>query len=858
MTHAGYHGAPNGGDPRAPAGAPDASGGFTHRQVMTILVGLLLGMFLASLDQTVVSTAIRTVADDLNGYDLQAWATTAFLITSTIANPLYGKLSDLYGRRPFYLFAIGVFLVGSMLCGLATSMYQLAAFRAVQGIGAGGLMSLAMVIVGDIVPPRERSKYQGYFMAVFGTSSVLGPVIGGALSGQESILGITGWRWIFYVNVPIGLIAFVTVMKVLHLPHTRREHRIDFPGALALITCLVPLLLVAEQGRTWGWGSGRALLCYAVGAVGLVAFVLAERVYKDDALLPLRMFGNRTFTVTSMGSIAVGVGMFGGILLLPQYLQIVHGSSPTLAGLQMIPLVLGIMTASIIAGQTIARTGKYRPFPLVGAVFIVAALVSMSFIVSGDTHWGTLAPFMVLLGLGLGFNFQPIILAVQNAVSPREIGVATSSVTFFRQMGGTIGTAAFLSILFSSLNGKIADAYADARGTAAFQQAAAAHTDQLKTLQNVGGGNTGGSFGDTSFIQRLHPALAAPFKTGFAHSIDLVFLVAACVVALGFVVLLFLPQLPLRNLSGMQAAAQQAAAGRPPGAVPSRDTARAAGTAAPKSASLASTQPAGAGTRGNPNGIPEPASVPGAAPRGTQLPGAVKRAPAGATGLRIGRTRSSRAAIGLGVGATALVVAGFTPDLDTAQPSGEDSPVAIATGSSAPAARTAAPSAAAQTTISLADPGPTTAGGLIAPPPEGAGAPATTTAPTWASASSADSASSSLSSAGASEPLSSAAEPSAAASSGPALTLVPSSTAPTSAAPTSAAPTSAAPTSAAPTSAAPTSAAPTSAAPTSAAPTSAAPTSAAPTSAAPTSAAVVPPRSWRTSYAASRLRAAVS
>ena len=224
-------------DARAAAAAPDASGAFTHRQIVTILAGLMLGMFLAALDQTVVSTAIRTIADDLQGFDLQAWATTAFLITSTITTPLYGKLSDLYGRRPFYLFAIGVFVVGSMLCGLADSMYQLAAFRALQGIGAGGLMSLALAIIGDIVPPRERSKYQGFFMAVFGTSSVLGPVIGGFLAGQDSILGITGWRWIFYVNVPLGLLAFAVVMRVLHLPHQRRDHRIDWPGALALITC---------------------------------------------------------------------------------------------------------------------------------------------------------------------------------------------------------------------------------------------------------------------------------------------------------------------------------------------------------------------------------------------------------------------------------------------------------------------------------------------------------------------------------------------------------------------------------------------------------------------------------------------
>src|SRR4051794_35303988 len=479
---------------RAAAAAPDASGVFSHRQILTILGGLMLGMFLAALDQTVVSTAIRTIADDLNGYDLQAWATTAFLITSTISTPLYGKLSDLYGRRPFYLFAIGIFVVGSMLCGLADSMYQLAAFRAIQGIGAGGLMSLALAIIGDIVPPRERSRYQGMFMAVFGTSSVLGPVIGGFFAGQDEILGITGWRWIFYLNVPLGILAFAVVFRVLHLPHTRRDHRIDWPGALALVTCLVPLLIVAEQGRIWGWGSGRAVLCYAIGVIGLIAFILAERIYKDDALLPLRMFKNRSFSVSSVGSIVLGAGMFGGILLLPQYLQIVHGSSPTVAGLQMIPLVAGIMTGAMGSGVAIGKTGKYKIYPLVGIVFIVAALVSMSFIIDADTSVWALAPFMVLLGVGLGFNFQPVILAVQNAVRPTEMGVATSSVTFFRQMGGTIGVAAFLSILFTTLPDKIARAYAAAQNTPAFQQAAAAHPDQVQALQSNSGGVQ-----DTSF-----------------------------------------------------------------------------------------------------------------------------------------------------------------------------------------------------------------------------------------------------------------------------------------------------------------------------------------------------------------------
>ncbi|WP_116450921.1 MDR family MFS transporter [Blastococcus litoris] len=536
-------------DARAAAAAPDASGVFTHRQILTILGGLMLGMFLAALDQTVVSTAIRTIADDLEGYDLQAWATTAFLITSTIATPLYGKLSDLYGRRPFYLFAIGVFVVGSMLCGLADTMYQLAAYRAIQGIGAGGLMSLALAIIGDIVPPRERSRYQGMFMAVFGTSSVLGPVIGGFFAGQDSLLAITGWRWIFYLNVPLGIAAFAVVFRVLHLPHTRRDHRIDWPGALALVTCLVPLLIVAEQGRIWGWDSGRAVLCYAIGAVGLVLFILAERAYKDDALLPLRMFRNRSFAVSSVGSIVLGAGMFGGILLLPQYLQIVHGSSPTVAGLQMIPLVAGIMTGAMGSGIAISKTGKYKIYPLVGIVFIVAALVSMSFIIGADTSVWVLAPFMVLLGLGLGFNFQPVILAVQNAVRPTEMGVATSSVTFFRQMGGTIGVAAFLSILFTTLPDKISSAV----------RAAAATDPRVAEAVQSGQLNGGGDLSDTSFIQQLPDFLALPFKTGFSDSIDLVFMVAAIVVAIGFFVMLFLPELPLRNQSGIQA--QQAGAG---------------------------------------------------------------------------------------------------------------------------------------------------------------------------------------------------------------------------------------------------------------------------------------------------------
>jgi EmrB/QacA subfamily drug resistance transporter len=551
---------------RAASPSPPLAGGLSHRQILTILVGLLMGMFLAALDQTIIATAMRTIADDLQGFSLQAWATTAFLITSTISTPLYGKLSDIYGRKGFFLFAIGIFIVGSALCGLSRSMYELAAFRGIQGIGAGGLFSLALAIIGDIVPPRERAKYQGYFLAVFGTSSVLGPLLGGFFAGTGSILGISGWRWIFYINVPIAAAAMIVVIRVLHLPHTRRDHRIDWPGALALIVALVPLLIAAEQGQSWGWGSGRSLVCYLVGAAGIVAFLLIERWYKEDALLPLRLFRGKTFAIGSGASFVLGMAMFGGLLVLPLYLQIVKGSSPTRAGLETLPLVLGIMFGSIFAGQMISRTGRYRIFPIVGSVLMLAALLLFTTIGADTPLWRTML-IMALMGIGLGGNMQPIVTAVQNAVGPREIGVATSSVTFFRSMGGTLGAAVFLSILFSVLTGKIKSAFTAAAGTPAFQQAAAAHPDQVKALQQAGSGSTS-SLNDTAFVNRLASALAHPFKVGFSDAMHVVFLTASGVMLVGLVIILFLPELPLRANSAVAARAAEDAAAVPEAEVP--------------------------------------------------------------------------------------------------------------------------------------------------------------------------------------------------------------------------------------------------------------------------------------------------
>ncbi|MEY9892544.1 EmrB/QacA subfamily drug resistance transporter [Catenulispora sp. MAP5-51] len=536
----------------APAAAEE-TGIFTHRQILTILSGLLMAIFLASLDQTIVSVAMRTVADDLRGFSLQAWATTAFLITSTITTPLYGKLSDMYGRRPFMLFAIGVFITGSVLCGLAQSMYQLAAFRAVQGLGAGGLFALSLAIIGDIVPPRERAKYQGYSLAMFATSSVLGPVLGGFFAGAHHILGVSGWRWIFYVNVPIAAAAFILVAKNLHLPahHTRR--RIDWPGAAALAAGMVPLLIVATNGRTWGWGSGSALACYVIGGLGLAAFLYSEKRYGDDALIPLRLFGTRTYSIATTSTFVLGMAMYGGLLVVPLYLQIVKGGSPTKAGLEMLPLVAGLMVSSVVCGQAIMRTGRYRIFPVTGTALILAALLLFATIGADTPVWQTML-VMLLMGLGVGGSMQPLIVAVQNSARPAEIGVATSSMTFFQSMGGTLGAAVFLSILFSTLGDHINSALSTASQSPGFAAAAATHQQQLA-------GGAVRVLNDTAFVGTLPPVLAHPYKTGFSGAMSVVFLSVAAIMAVSMIVICFLPELPLRTMSGAQARVEADAAG---------------------------------------------------------------------------------------------------------------------------------------------------------------------------------------------------------------------------------------------------------------------------------------------------------
>ncbi|WP_216894140.1 MDR family MFS transporter [Nocardia alni] len=544
--------------------ADRTAGGFTHRQVLVILSGLMLGMLLAALDQTIVSTSIRTISDDLHGYSMQAWVTTAYLITSTLSTPLYGKLSDMFGRKPFYLAAITIFIVGSLACSFTDSMYQLAAFRALQGLGAGGLMSLALTIMGDIVGPRERARYQGYFLAVFGTSSVVGPVLGGLLAGQSHILGITGWRWVFLVNVPVGILALAVVTRVLRLPkRPRTSVRIDWWGVLALVVGLVPLLIVAEQGRSWGWGSAAALGCYAIGVVGILGFIAIEAKLGDAALIPLRMFKNSTFALGVVISFVVGAAMFGGISLLPQYLQVVRGSSPTVAGLQTLPMVFGMMTASIIAGQTISRTGRYRIFPLIGGTLLTLGLFLLHF-VGADSHLWLVMIFMLITGLGLGNLMQPLTLALQNALPPKDMGVSTSSATFFRQIGGTLGVAVFLSILFAQLSPNIGHQMQVAASQPAYQQAIAqgvhssnpADAALSKGLVSHDTSAAASVLNDSSMIQKLNPTLAHPLKVGFSDSMDAVFLSVAGMAALALVLVIFWKEVPLRTAGGIAASSE--------------------------------------------------------------------------------------------------------------------------------------------------------------------------------------------------------------------------------------------------------------------------------------------------------------
>ena len=535
----------------------------THRQTITVMVGLMLGMFLSSLDQTIVSTSIYTIANDLDGLSLQAWATTAYLITSTVSTPLYGKLRT-FRPASAYLAAIVIFLAGS-LCGSVHSMTELAIARGIQGLGAGGLLALALTIIGDIVALKDRAKFQGYFMSVFGISSVLGPVVGGTLAGSGNILGFDGWRWVFFINLPIGLAALVVVFLYLHLPAKHAKQRIDYWGAAAITLAIVPLLLVAEQGRSWGWTSPSSLVCIGLGVVGIVAFLLAEKGAGDYALIPLRLFRNVTFGLSSLLNFIIGVGMFGAIAMLPMYLQLVKGLTPTEAGLMMITFTVGILTGSITAGRTISASGTYRIFPILGTAVLTAAAVVMGLSLKADTPLWVPGAIAVFFGLGLGFCMQPLTLAMQVSVPAKDMGVGTSSAAFFRSMGGAVGTAVFISMLFSMAADKVAGGMKDAMQDPGYLKvlkdpAVAADPANAPLYAFFKNGASNDSLNDTSWLHQANPALTHPITEGFAQSIDAVMLTAAALTGLAFLISFALPNKKLTDPKAAKAEAQAAAA----------------------------------------------------------------------------------------------------------------------------------------------------------------------------------------------------------------------------------------------------------------------------------------------------------
>ena len=498
----------------SPSAAPV---GVTGRRLGLIFAALLLGMFLAALDQTIVATALPTIVGELGGLNHLSWVVTAYLMAQTVSTPLYGKLGDQYGRKPMFQVAIVIFLVGSALCGLAQSMGQLIAFRAIQGLGGGGLMVIALAIVGDVVPPRDRGRYQGLFGAVFGVSSVAGPLLGGFFVDHLS------WRWVFYINLPLGVLAFVVVAAVLHAPSQRVRHRTDYLGALVIslaITCVV--LVTSLGGTTYAWTSG-FILGLAVAAVVLIVLAVRVERHAAEPILAPRLFTNRVFAVTSAVGFIVGLALFGALTFLPLFMQTVQGVGPTESGLRLTPLMAGVLVMSIAGGRIISRTGVYKPFPIAGTGMMVVGMLLLSTL-DADTGAARMSLYMVVLGLGLGATMQVLIIAVQNAVHYRDLGAGTSGATFFRSIGGTVGVAVFGAIFANRLAANLA-------------------RDLPPALAAQMGGQREPSVAQ---LQALPPALRTAYLTAFTGAFSAVFLTAAGVSLAAFALTWFIPQLPLR------------------------------------------------------------------------------------------------------------------------------------------------------------------------------------------------------------------------------------------------------------------------------------------------------------------------
>jgi EmrB/QacA subfamily drug resistance transporter len=507
-----------------------APGPLGRRQIHLVIAGLMLGMLLAALDQTIVATALPTIVGDLGGLNHLAWVVTAYLLTSTAVTPLWGKLSDLYGRRGTFQAAIAVFLAGSMLSGLSQSMGELIAFRAVQGLGGGGLMALAMAIVGDLVPPRERGRYQGWFGSVFALASVGGPLLGGFFTDQLT------WRWIFYINLPFGIAALIVTSVVLHIPFRRLEHRIDYLGSVLLVaavTCVV--LATTWGGTTYPWGSVQ-IVGLGVAATVLLAVFLAWEARTSEPILPMRLFRNPIFTIASAITLLLGLALFGAVVYLPEYLQVVRGASAIDSGLQLIPLTLGIVIASAGSGQVISRIGRYKVFPIIGAALMTVGFWLLSHI-QVDTGATVLASWMVVVGLGIGCILQVAVLAVQNAVAYRDLGTATSAAVFFRLLGGSLGTALFGAVLLNRLKHNLAVLLPTRTRAAVDLGSLEGAPQQLRALPGA----------------VLHPLLEA-----FARSYQVVYHWAIPFAVATLLLALLLPEAPLRTTSHVGSSGEEA------------------------------------------------------------------------------------------------------------------------------------------------------------------------------------------------------------------------------------------------------------------------------------------------------------